>query len=1193
MLDILGENGTIKIQKQDGTDFAVIDNTTQEDENGDIIINYEEKQNNIKIITSKPQKEGTITFYNNKAVLLDTEYDKELLKQINILETQTTIQTNRSSETIKNQIKMLDTSTKAELEINKENLSTLEKNKDVKIITTLKTNGMQYDLYQNPTISLELPEEIEEIKVISIDKLYDDELNIKSARLIEENGKKYINIEFEGNQTKFGNGIQDGMQIVITCDITLKKESPTKQSELILRYTNQNREEGNIQEERLKLNIVSKYGVLLYNKIEENNQRLVETIDDKQKEQEIKVNKETKRIKGQISVINNYSQNVENIIIEGNVDENKSATINEITTNIENAKIEYSKNQKAYKITIDQNSIEPAQSVLVGYNLSIPGQISEDIMSNVNVSYNYLGKEEEQSSNILLKASPDESLKDVTTNPIEGLETKVKAVVGDKQINSEDTVKTGEMISYEITITNNTGVDIQNLKVKANQTNALLYDLQEISLSNPELGETDVKEHIYQEQQTDEKIFDVIDNLPNGASITLNYKEIIQDTEEEKTEAKLTFELNNTQEEVVFMENDIEKAKLQLLMEYINTEETPIYSSTIFETKLKIKNMSDETVNNTIVEVTLSDLLDVEKISTLSFDESKIEILEQEKNKLKLKINWLNAEEATEIKIVPFTDSLSFEQEKDEISIIAKATTEDAKVYTSNLLKKELLQGQTHMEISQTSNIENGSYIKTGDNIKFEITVTNHDEEARNVKIEDVLSNAFIIQSVKLQTKNKEEDITEEVVQNRFVHTGQIEGNSQIIVKIDSIVDTAQITSDTVKNIASIEYNSIHKDTEEIIFKVKENEEPVDPENPEKPTDPENPSNPEDPDNPGGDNNDEESTKYKLSGAVWLDENKNGTKDPQENLMSDVKVRLVDLEGNFVKDENNNVIEKTTSADGKYEFEVKNGQYSVIFMYDSQTYDITQYQKTNVDESNNSDANEKTITIDNKEQKVALTDKITILNNDKENIDLGLIEKQKFDLSLEKYVSKIIVQNKKETKSEEYKHGDLPKIEIHSKQFDGSTVLIEYKIVVKNEGELEGYVNDIIDYIPTGYKFNSELNKDWYMGTDGNVHTNSLSKEKIEVGQTKEITLILTKTLNSEDTVMVVNTAEVGESISTTGVTDYDSVAGNRKEGEDDISTANAIISVSTGIEETVGIVAIIITIIALSIYVYIIKRRR
>ena len=380
MLDILGENGTIKIQKQDGTDFAVIDNTTQEDENGDIIINYEEKQNNIKIITSKPQKEGTITFYNNKAVLLDTEYDKELLKQINILETQTTIQTNRSSETIKNQIKMLDTSTKAELEINKENLSTLEKNKDVKIITTLKTNGMQYDLYQNPTISLELPEEIEEIKVISIDKLYDDELNIKSARLIEENGKKSINIEFEGNQTKFGNGIQDGMQIVITCDITLKKESPTKQSELILRYTNQNREEGNIQEERLKLNIVSKYGVLLYNKIEENNQRLVETVDDKQKEQEIKVNKETKTIKGQISVINNYSQNVENIIIEGNVDENKSATINEITTNIENAKIEYSQNQKAYKITIDQNSIEPAQSVLVGYNLSIPGQISEDIM---------------------------------------------------------------------------------------------------------------------------------------------------------------------------------------------------------------------------------------------------------------------------------------------------------------------------------------------------------------------------------------------------------------------------------------------------------------------------------------------------------------------------------------------------------------------------------------------------------------------------------------------------------------------------------------------------------------------------------------------------------------------------------------------------------------------------------------------
>ena len=140
----------------------------------------------------------------------------------------------------------------------------------------------------------------------------------------------------------------------------------------------------------------------------------------------------------------------------------------------------------------------------------------------------------------------------------------------------------------------------------------------------------------------------------------------------------------------------------------------------------------------------------------------------------------------------------------------------------------------------------------------------------------------------------------------------------------------------------------------------------------------------------------------------------------------------------------------------------------------------------------------------------------------------------------------------------------MAKAEIHSKQINGSTVLIEYKIRVTNVGEVEGYAKKIVDYMPNDLKFSSELNKDWYKTNTG-LYNSSLANEKIEAGESKELTLVLTKSMTENNTGLVNNTAEIAEAYNELGLADRNSTPGNKTQGENDMSSADVIISIKTG----------------------------
>ena len=112
--------------------------------------------------------------------------------------------------------------------------------------------------------------------------------------------------------------------------------------------------------------------------------------------------------------------------------------------------------------------------------------------------------------------------------------------------------------------------------------------------------------------------------------------------------------------------------------------------------------------------------------------------------------------------------------------------------------------------------------------------------------------------------------------------------------------------------------------------------------------------------------------------------------------------------------------------------------------------------------------------------------------------------------------------------------------------------------------------------------FNSSLNKDWYTGSDGNLYTKALENTELNIGESKELTLVLTKQMTEENTGIVSNTAEISKDFNIYGVADDNSTPANKVQKEDDMSTADVIISVGTG-EVLIYISAIIVSLLLAS----------
>ena len=768
----------------------------------------------------------------------------------------------------------------------------------------------------------------------------------------------------------------------------------------------------------------------------------------------------------------------------------------------------------------------------------------------------------------------------------EKIKVKVRTSANGKIIKASDTVKEGQYINYTVEITNTSSEKLTNIDLKLTGENGKYYTLErtghDATWEEEQLTDEsgmDFGLRKLAELASDEKI---IDELEPNKTATITYTMVVAEDAENKVLSSNVQIIQDSKEiGTMIINNNITSAKLKLTVRYGHSDNLDAVAKDLFIIKIFVKNISDKKLNNVVISLKLPENLKINNDSVYeedkehnNYDDKKLE-----GNTVIYTINEIEPGKENEILLV--TD-VEMDVNLDEIQVNLQANAKvDNEEYLSNEFIKTIYQDIYLLSAMQEGSIKE-DVVNDEEKLVYTFTIVNKGKETvENIEFSDILPDGVRLEDIIVKQNNKETQYDLTSISYANIDEISLKPGEKIIIelytkiKLSDITDNSkQITNNAVISSGNMEPIKTNSITYKINTEGKTNNsaENLDNENSNYNNNSNNQNN--DPSY----NYEDENKNNSISGLAWLDENKNGSRETSEELLSGIRVILVDA------DNKKEIKDFITSANGRYVFtEVPNGRYVIKFEFDDTTYSPTIYKKTNVQSDLNSDVIE---TKDEYGNKKVTTDTLVVNNNTIKNIDIGLIKKDIFDFKLDKYISSITLQNKQGTKTYKYGNQKLAKIEIPAKYMEGSNLIIEYTIAVTNEGAISGYVKNIADYIPNDIKFNSELNKEWYVLPDGYAYNTSLKDSMINPGETKEVKIVLTKTITNADSELITNIAEIYEDYNNLGVEDIDSKAGNEIQDEDDISTAEVIISIKTGeIIRNIIIVIFILGVFTIGIY--------
>ena len=764
-----------------------------------------------------------------------------------------------------------------------------------------------------------------------------------------------------------------------------------------------------------------------------------------------------------------------------------------------------------------------------------------------------------------------------------GVELKVVAKKGDTILSDGDAIYEHEYVKYEIKLKNNTDSKIENINLVGSVPEGTTYvDCYFGEVVHPnDYDLYKIKENSDVSQYTKIIDLDAGEEKDIDYYVRANYLDV--EEYEKNIESKIYIEKDGTKIDEYTLNNKIKTAEMELSLRAWETDR----ADNLWLYEIKITNNTDNDINNVVANMNLSDEIKFSYIEDYVTEYN----VEESVNGININIPKIDAKTTQKIELFMQVTGTNEKVFNYEISTCVSAKGNKTNTYYSNINKQN-----AHMagiQVIQTSQKE-GKYLEYDEEVEYDFVIKNiSDKDIRKEAVSLQLINYVDKNLVPISVEYEYYDFNEQTYQYEK-KTGTKDISSKFIadgVDASSVADlylilaiptgkevnvklkckAGEVNENTeVSNCLKVVYDYLgaHTVTSNIIKNTILPRYPDNPDNPDKPDTPDNPDKPDTPDNPNDpDNPDELDVKYSISGLAWEDANRNGKLDNDEKKLSNITVKLFNSETNaIVKGQDGNNFEVLTDNDGKYSFDnVEKGKYIVVFEYDDNNYALTAYKKKDVSEDINSDVIKKQALIDGVEKIVAVTDILNIENSNIAYINIGLIKNEIFDLSLNKSISKVVFKYDGFNKEYNYDNVKLAKVEVPSKKISSASVDVEYLIEVKNEGDVNAYVDEIVDYIPEGFTFDSELNDGWYSSANGILKNVSYAGVIIKPGESKTIKLCLTRTLTSDTIGILKNSAEIFKSSSVNGGTDIDSISGNKVESEDDYSSADLIISVKTG----------------------------
>lgn len=1186
--NILGEDFVVSVLVDNNQVLGEINKDSEWNEDGEIVVAVEEKVlDTVRIICNQPVKIGTLSIQVERYIKGETGYDKAKLKTFSSIENTKVIKVGEKEIPFSSSVVLKDTSTEARLEISNTNFSVLNKNENVQILTVLKSDNEKYDLYKNPYLEIKLPDELQSIDVHSVNILYGDGLSVTKS--VYQPDTKTIQIQLEGEQVDFRTEVEEGIQIVINADLTFKMNVPNTESAITLLFKNENASEPQY-EASVGVALNSRYGAILYNNVSGFNgeNTVLESADSEVLQAQLDVAGEQRQANVSQSFINNYDVPINQITVVGSLAEDSSnfdaGLVQNVVTDSESAQVYYSSKEnaiaeddswhetmenlqevKSYKIVLNKE-LQPFETMNMNYKLNIPSQLEAgaEITNTTNVSYSFNGQLLDVSSGIQLYTD-GMNVTNGLTKEEDGIKTEIIAMSANKQLNDGEEIFEGQPVKYTVNVTNNTGKDLNNFGFVAEHSNVVYYVQEKTKAEitdNPDNPETVI---FTKKDENAKNITEILEVFKNGETATFVYEFVPKKRDGIDITGNIKLKADNLEEKTVStISNKIKDAKISVEVLNDLDENYQVYEGNIVPFKFYITNYTDEDQKDILLNIQISDELIclyendyIERELTELFG-AQVEVVKNEKNLIILKIPVVKAKEVKRFNIIFQCGELPNKEEIYNATINYTAQLEDT-TYFSNTLVRSMKRVSARVTATQDVDVKE-KRVKIGDRIIYTAEITNEDSilnADEMILYHEVTEGNAKIEKAYLKKENGE------TIEATIDYTNQakVEYNLKAGEKIQYIaeillwdnpnedVNYEEIMSSYIALSWKLNGSLV---LDEIEYEIEEEYE------------------------------EDDNYDYLISGIAWEDENKNGERDSNESTISDLEVKLIDSNtGNVIKN-------AKTDEIGMYQFDdLEKGNYIVMFEYDSLLYSVTQYKKEGVKDTRNSDIVQK----EKDGRVVAMTDILTIDDYDISSIDAGFIRNMKFDLSLDKSINKVVVSNQDGTDENIFNKAKLAKVEINGRHIDGSIVVVEYEIEVKNEGEVEGYVKEVIDYMPKDLEFSSEINKDWYIGADGNLHNMSLSNKAIKPGESKVLNLILTKQMTAQNTGRSVNIAEIASATNELSIADSDSIPGNRNDNEDDISRAELIVSIKTG-ALVVSIVALIV-VLALLVIVYVIYRKR
>ena len=231
--ELFGQTGEITIYDENNQVIGRITNSSQIDEDKNIVVNYNSDPTSIRLETSVPIAEGILEIKNYKKLIPDDTSNIAELGQIGYV-TEVGYDNSKIGQ-VENNITLQETTTQSKFEIDRDTLSTVVDN-SVEIRATLLTNSEQYDLYQNPTFRFELPEQVQNLQITGVELLYENELQVANYTV---DGRQII-VTLEGRQTSYKEETVEGAVLVVNANVTLDKKVATTDTNITMYYENQN-----------------------------------------------------------------------------------------------------------------------------------------------------------------------------------------------------------------------------------------------------------------------------------------------------------------------------------------------------------------------------------------------------------------------------------------------------------------------------------------------------------------------------------------------------------------------------------------------------------------------------------------------------------------------------------------------------------------------------------------------------------------------------------------------------------------------------------------------------------------------------------------------------------------------------------------------------------------------------------------